>query len=290
MTHSKADESFDISVVIPTFERKALLPRALDSVYKQTIPAREVIVVDDGSRDATAAMIGERYPDVKYIYQSRGGVSRARNVGLEKATGEWLALLDSDDEWLPGKLAAQCQALSRSREFKLCHTNEIWIRNGKRVNPKLKHQKSGGWIYQKCLPLCVISPSSVLIHRSVFEEVGCFDETLPACEDYDLWLRVCARFPVLYVDKPLVIKYGGHDDQLSKKYWGMDRFRISAMEKMLAGDDLDRGDRASTVSELRAKLRIVMMGAYKFDNQAMIAACRRKLQYYERTRMVAAIT
>ena len=281
MTILSATPSTDVSVIVPSFDREKLLKRALDSVYKQTATAREVIVVDDGSRDATAAMVGDLYPEVQYIYQPNLGVSRARNVGLERASGEWLALLDSDDEWLPEKLAAQSRALSRGEEFKICHTNEIWIRNGERVNPKVKHQKAGGWIYQKCLPLCVISPSSVLIHRSVFDDVGCFDETLPACEDYDLWLRISARYPVLYVDQPLVKKYGGHADQLSRKHWGIDRFRISAMEKMLDGNCLDGADRAATVKELLVKLRIVLAGAYKNDNQAMIATCSRKIEQYE---------
>ncbi len=102
--------------------------------------------------------------------------------------------------------------------MRVCHTDEIWIRNGRRVNARKKHGKKGGWIFQHCLPLCAMSPSSIMIHRDVFTALGGFDERLPACEDYDLWLRITARYPVLFTRQPLIEKYGGHDDQLSRKY------------------------------------------------------------------------
>ena len=85
----------------------------------------------------------------------------------------------------------------------------------------------------KCLDLCRISPSSVIIHKDIFNKVGLFNEKLPVCEDYDLWLRIAEKFPVLYLDEKLTIKYGGHLNQLSKKYWGMDRFRIIALENII---------------------------------------------------------
>ena len=110
-----------------------------------------------------------------------------------------------------------------------------------------KHAKAGGWIYTHCLPLCAISPSAVLIHRSIFDCVGLFNEQLPACEDYDLWLRICARFPVHFIPEPLIIKYGGHDDQLSRRYWGMDRFRIQALEDILASGVLTEEHRQATL-------------------------------------------
>lgn len=263
MTFSSSGIPTDVSVVIPTFNRAHLLRRALDSVLGQTHPPHELIVVDDGSTDETASLIRHRYPNVSYLYQSNSGVSSARNRGIKEATGRWIALLDSDDEWLAHKLARQLEALQEVPGMKLCHTDEIWIRNGVRVNPKKKHAKSGGWIFQRCLPLCCVSPSSVLIHRGVFDAVGLFDETLPVCEDYDLWLRVSARFPVLYADEPLTVKYGGHRDQLSLKFWGMDRFRIRALEKILASGILSENDRKAAQSTLTEKLAIYVEGARK---------------------------
>ena len=252
-----------VSVIIPTYDRREVLPRALDSVLAQTSTPWELLVVDDGSADGTSSMLAERYPGVEVLEQPNRGVSAARNLGIAKARGEWIALLDSDDVWLPTKLERQLAALDAAPAHRLCHTEEIWIRNGRRVNQMKKHAKSGGHIYQKCLPLCCISPSSVLIHRSLFEDVGGFDESLPACEDYDLWLRVTARESVLFVDEPLIEKYGGHDDQLSRKHWGMDRFRIRALEKILSEGVLDANNEYETRLMLVRKLEILINGAKK---------------------------
>ncbi|MCG8380816.1 MAG: glycosyltransferase family 2 protein [Gammaproteobacteria bacterium] len=253
-----------VSVIIPTHNRAGYLPRALNSVFKQTPPPDEIIVVDDGSTDDTETLIKDNFSQVRYLKQTQKGVSAARNAGTRTASGEWNALLDSDDEWLPGKLSAQKQALSASGQL-ICHTEEIWIRNGQRVNPHKKHAKKGGRIFQHCLPLCAMSPSSIIIHQRVFEELGHFDTSLPACEDYDLWLRITARYPVTFVSKPQIIKYGGHDDQLSKQYWGMDRFRIRALHNLLkAGAPLlSDTDRQAAMSMLKKKTNIFAAGARK---------------------------
>ena len=252
-----------VTVVIPTYNRMGLLSRALTSVARQTRPPDEVVLVDDGSTDDTERLIRRQFPDVRYLQQENRGVAAARNRGIREAKGEWLAFLDSDDEWLPHKLERQLDAVREEPEFSLCHTNEIWIRRGKRVNPLKKHAKSGGYIFKKCLPLCVISPSSVLIHRSLFEQVGLFDESLPACEDYDLWLRVTAIRPVLYLEEPLIIKYGGHADQLSRRHWGMDRFRIHALENVIDSETLSAEDRRAAARMLVEKIDIYLAGARK---------------------------
>ena len=207
-----------ISVIIPTYNRLSVLPRAIDSVLNQTFLDIELIIVDDGSTDKTSEVIRSRYPKVICVRQNNSGVSSARNVGIDHASGEWIALLDSDDEWFPEKLTVQIRALKNDPEMNICHTNETWIHNGSLINQKKKHEKFGGWIFQKCLPLCCISPSSVLVKKSIFKKVGLFDESLQACEDYDMWLKITARNPVLYIKDSLIKKYGGHDDQLSKKY------------------------------------------------------------------------
>ena len=258
-----------ISVIIPTHNRAALLERALRSVYAQTAPVLEVIVVDDGSTDGTRDLIERTFPDVRYCQQAQAGVSAARNRGIATAQGTWVALLDSDDEWLPRKIERQWARLAAEPELRICHTDEIWIRHGVRVNAMNKHAKRGGWIFRHCLPLCAMSPSSILIHRDVFDAVGVFDETLPACEDYDLWLRIAARFPVLFVDEPLILKYGGHDDQLSRRHWGMDRFRIHALEKVMASGILNEDDRAAAAATCAAKAAVVANGARKRGKQEL---------------------
>lgn len=274
-----------VSVVIPTFNRAELLPRAVESVLAQTHPAAEVIVVDDGSSDGTGELVASRFPEVRVAAQAHRGVSAARNRGIAAASGDWIALLDSDDEWCAEKLARQLAALDEHPEYRICHTDEIWIRNGRRVQPRVKHAKRGGRIFRHCLPLCVISPSSVLIHRSVFEQVGGFDEDLPACEDYDLWLRICCRFPVLLVEEPLVVKYGGHDDQLSRRVWGLDRFRIRALEKILQGDRLCEEDRQAALRTLLQKIEIFAAGAEKRGKAEDADRYRQKGQRWQRHRM-----
>jgi glycosyltransferase involved in cell wall biosynthesis len=271
----------DISVIIPTHNRAETLPRALDSVLAQSFAATEIIVVDDASSDDTQTLISKHYPQARYLRLPENlGVSAARNRGIALARGQWIALLDSDDAWLEGKLAAQKSALESAPAHRLCHTEEIWIRNGKRVNAMHKHAKSGGYIFQRCLPLCVISPSSVLLHRSVFSDFGVFDEQLPACEDYDLWLRICASEPALFVPTAQIIKHGGHADQLSRRFWGMDRFRIQALEKILQSAVLDRQQRQAASAMLVEKARIFAQGAEKRGHQARAEHYRRLANRY----------
>ena len=193
-----------ISVVIPVFNRKQLIERSINSVINQTYPPDEIIVIDDGSIDGTYDLIKKNYPQVILIHQENKGVSAARNVGITIAKGKWIAFLDSDDEWFPEKLEEQINYLKINNSYKICHTDEIWIRNQVRVNPMKKHKKYGGKIYNKCLPLCVLSPSSIIIHKEIFDDVGLFDEKLPVCEDYDMWLRICYKYEVLFLNQKLI--------------------------------------------------------------------------------------
>lgn len=274
------EQPMHVSVIIPVYNRVNLVGRALTSVYTQSRSPWEVIVVDDGSSDGTGDYVRSHFPQVRYIRQSNQGVSAARNRGIEAASSDWLAFLDSDDEWLPQKLQIQCRALDANSEHRVCHSNELWVRRGRRVNPMRKHAKSGGNIFRRCLPRCVISPSSVIVHRSVLETVGGFDEALPACEDYDLWLRVCAVYAVLYVEQPLIIKYGGHPDQLSQRYPAMDRFRIEALEKIIRGGTLSPANQHAAVNTLLQKIRIYTDGAQKRGRWQEVLSYRKKSALY----------
>jgi len=267
-----------VSVVIPARNREQLTLRALRSVQQQTLAPHQVIVVDDGSEDNTLANVQAEFPDVQLLTQSPKGVSAARNAGIQACQGTHIAFLDSDDEWASSKLERQIHALQQMPEHKVVHSDEIWIRDGKRVNAHKKHRKYGGWIYPQCLPLCCISPSAVLIEREVFDVVGLFDEQLPVCEDYDLWLRICCRYPVLYLDQALVVKYGGHADQLSKSVWGMDRYRVIALEKSLAYNPLRPAWAALTAAMLREKIEIILLGARKRERSDLIDIYEKKLR------------
>ncbi len=259
-----------ISVVIPSHNRRDTLMRALQSVFAQTSPVDEVILVDDGSTDLSAEMVERDFPTVQIIRQTNRGVSAARNRGITAARFEWIALLDSDDTWQTHKIAAVRECQHQNPEFVLFHSDEIWIRHGVRVNPMRKHQKSGGWIFEKCLPLCAISPSATVMRKSTLEQLGMFDESLPACEDYDLWLRLCHRYPVCYLDQALITKYGGHGDQLSHQYPAMDRFRVRSLHRLLTSAELRPEQYEAARNMLQYKLGILLKGAARHDNQALI--------------------
>lgn len=253
----------NISVVIPTFNRKHVLGRAIKSVGNQTRPPDEIIVVDDGSTDGTRNWLSNSFPLVKYIYQENKGVSSARNRGVKASKGSWVSFLDSDDEWMPTKLEQQENSIIDNPEIEFCHTNEIWIRNGVRVNQMKKHQKYGGNIFEKCLDICRISPSSVLIKKNVFDIVGLFDESLRVCEDYDLWLRFTSRFSVLFLDRQLIVKYGGHADQLSRVNSGIEQYRIRSLENLLRSNSLSETQSRLARDQLVIKLKIYARGLEK---------------------------
>ncbi len=249
-----------MSVIIPTYNRFPYLKSAIDSVYCQTFEVWELIVVDDGSTDSTL-YIPNLYPEVIFLrLEENRGVSYARNQGIERARGELVCFLDSDDTWLPEKLEEQIAWMEANPESVACYTDEIWVRKGVRVNPMKKHRKYSGRIFQNCLPLCIISPSSVMLKREVIYDIGLFDESLPACEDYDLWLRLAFRYPVHFIENKLIIKMGGHSDQLSRKYWGMDRFRIRAMEKILLEPEISSEQRRWVLEALIEKCRVLGLG------------------------------
>lgn len=254
-----------VSVIIPTYNRADLVKEALDSVLAQTIDGleMEVIVVDDGSSDNTRAVIESRGPPVKYFCQPHQGVSAARNTGIKAASGTWLAFLDSDDLWLPEKLQGQLNFFRFHPNWRICQTEEVWMRNGLRINPRDYHRKPSGYCFSALLERCLISPSAVMLPRSLLDEVGLFDETLPACEDYDLWLRIGCRYPIGLVQQPLVVKRGGRSDQLSTTVAALDKYRITALVKLLRGGVLTCRQQALTMQVLVKKCGIYGAGCVK---------------------------
>jgi len=270
-----------VSVVIPTYNRCCELERALTSALSQTIQAEEVIIVDDGSDDRTLNMLQQyERQDIKILHQSNSGVSVARNRGVEESKSEWIAFLDSDDWWLPDKLQKQIRFHHEYPQFLISQTNEIWIRHNERVNRKKYHEKRAGWIFHICLERCMITPSAVMINRQIFEDVGLFDQNLPACEDYDLWLRVACKYPVGLIKEELVVKTGGHSDQLSGKYWGMDRFRVEALEKLLE-HPLNAEKRRSALNMLIKKSGILAQGSLKRNKPDTARLYQEKVSGYQ---------
>ncbi len=251
-----------VSVIIPTYNRGWIINEAIDSVLAQDYTEFELIVVDDGSTDHTSDVLDSYRNAIKVLSQQNKGVSAARNRGIAEASGKFIAFLDSDDLWLPQKLSRQVEFFNTTPDALICQTEEVWIRNGLRANPKKRHKKPSGMIFEPSLALCLVSPSAVMIRRSLLGMVGNFDETLPACEDYDLWLRISCRFPVYRIDTPLIIKRGGHEDQLSASF-GLDRFRIKAIKKIIESGFLSKGQYAAAVKTLKEKCNIYAAGCRK---------------------------
>lgn len=253
-----------VSVIIPTYNRLPMLKEAVHSVLAQDYEDMELIVVDDGSTDGTGEEIKGYGGRVRLIqFSTNKGVSAARNKGILNARGKYIAFLDSDDLWVKGKMKIQTTFLDENPHYPICYTDEIWIRKGRRVNPMEKHAKYSGWIFEKCLPLCIISPSSAMMRKSLFSKVGLFDEALPVCEDYDFWLRVSSRFPIFFINQKLIIKRGGHPDQLSQRSWGNDRYRVMALEKILSEPYLKDEERQMVLREMRKKCQILYQGYLK---------------------------
>ena len=251
-----------VSVIIPTYNRWPMVGAAIQSVLAQSYHDFELIVVDDGSTDATSMEVVKRGPQLRYFHQERRGVSAARNLGVRQSRGRLIAFLDSDDLWQVDKLKIQVGIMQNSPEVRICQTDELWIRNGVRVNPRIKHRKPSGDIFVRSLDLCLVSPSAVMMTRELFERSGRFDESLPVCEDYDLWLRIARDNPVQLIDQPLVVKHGGHADQLSRSVWGMDRYRVIALQKVLRSG-IAGEQRAAALRVMRKKVGVLVRGACK---------------------------
>ena len=251
-----------VSTVIPTFNRGWSICRAVKSVLCQDYPNIEIIVVDDGSDDDTEEKLAPYTDRIRVLKQKNKGVSAARNAGIKAAFGDLIAFLDSDDLWESDKISKQTAFFTEHPEAFICQTEEIWIRNGIRVNPSQKHKKPSGMIFEPSLHLCLVSPSAVMMKPRLFQEKGLFDEILPACEDYDLWLRVSVDTPVHLIDHPGTIKHGGHNDQLSKKH-SLDRYRIYAIEKLLQSNVLSDRQKQEALKVMKQKCLIYGNGCIK---------------------------
>lgn len=258
----KTDKKTRVSVIIPTYNRAGSLGTAIDSVLAQDYGNTEILVIDDGSTDYTPAMLNEYKDRIRVLTQVNKGVSAARNRGIRESTGGFIALLDSDDRWEPGKLSCQMEFFNTHPTAMICQTEEIWIRKGKRVNPGVKHRKMSGMIFEPCLDLCLVSPSAVMMRRQLFDQKGLFNESFPVCEDYDLWLRISVDTPIYLIDKPLTVKTGGHWDQLSASH-SQDRYRIQSILDLMESKVLSRGQQEAAQKVLGKKCRVYGQGCIK---------------------------
>ncbi len=254
------------SVIIPTYNRENFIKKSVDSVLNQSFQDFELIVVDDGSNDNTGEVLNGYLNKLIYIYQENKGPSSARNRGLEKAQGKYIAFLDSDDKWTKNKLKEVNKCIIANPEIKIFHTQEKWYKKGKIHNPKRKHRKPEGYIFENCLRICSVSISTAVVKRNVFKDIGKFDESLPVCEDYDFWIRASLKYYIYLIDKNLTIKDGGRNDQLSMLYHSKDKFRVKAIENLIKNNDLDKHKYSKAFKELKEKCNIYANGCIKRNN------------------------
>ena len=253
-----------VAVVVPVRDRAAMVSEAIASVLAQTYRDFALVVVDDGSTDGSAsvaeAALAGAPPGSRVLRQEAQGVAAARNAGVAAVDCGWVAFLDSDDLWLPTKLEAQMTWLAARPSYRIAQTGERWLEHGRQRNPRDWHRKEEQ-LFPRCLERCLVSPSAVVIRRDLYEHLGGFDPSFPICEDYELWLRIAFREPVGLVPEPLVVKRGGHPDQLSRSTWGLDRYRVAALVKLLATAALSAEERDAVVVTMRARCEVLAKGA-----------------------------
>ena len=256
-----------IDVIIPTFNRAKFIDRAIHSVLNQTHKNFKLHIVDDGSNDETALILSKykTHQQISIYRQQNQGVSAARNFAVQNSDSSWISFLDSDDEWLPQKLEKQINFLNKHSHFQFLHAEEIWIRNGVRVNPKDKHNKSSGNLFKRSLEFCLISPSTVIMNRNLFLKHGPFDESFTVCEDYDLWLKILSHEEVGFLPEFVTNKYGGHEDQLSTQFVAMDYWRIKSMIALLR-TNIDQSKKDLILNEIKKKAPILLKGYLKHQN------------------------
>ena len=269
--------SFRFSVIIPTYNRVEFLNEAIQSVLNQSFQDFELIIVDDASTDATQKLLNtfKENPKIKiYINSVNKGVSFSRNKGIQKSMGEIITFLDSDDIWLKRKLEKQNEYFTNNEVIKVCHTNEKWLKNNKHMNQKKIHRKQGGFFYERALERCLVSPSSIAIYKDVFDKISYFDETLPVCEDYDLWLKLNNSLQFGYLEEILIIKRAGHDNQLSMTYPTMDKYRVISLINILKQEFLTFENKELTLINIKSKLKILENGAIKHKNSELQKFCK----------------
>lgn len=225
----------EISVVIPTFNMARFVGEAVRSVLDQTFADFEVLVVDDGSTDNTREVIAAiDDPRVRYLHQENRGLAGARNAGIEAARGSFIAFLDADDLWLPDKLARQRQLFADRPWVGLVYTGAYVMEGGQVF--ACHRGRYRGHVVRELLTvdnIVVGSGSAAMVRRECFDRVGLFDESLSACEDWDMWLRIAARYPFDFVEQPLV-KLRTHAGGMQRQAERMHRATRALFDKILA--------------------------------------------------------
>jgi glycosyltransferase involved in cell wall biosynthesis len=195
-----------VSIIIPTYNRSALLKQALASCLEQTYQDFEIIVVDDGSTDDTKQTVESlNSKKIRYIYQENCGRSKARNKAISLAQGKYITFLDSDDEYMPNKLEVGVSALNQNPQYGAIYSSAYNVDIDGNLHPYVYPAPCSGWIYKEItlyLPLTLCLPT-VMVRKEVFQKVGAFDENQNRFEDTDMWRRISKKYQFLAIDQPL---------------------------------------------------------------------------------------
>lgn len=250
-----------VSVIIPAYNCARYLPAAIESVLQQTYPAIEIVVVDDGSTDETPEVL-LRYPRVMAIRQSNGGLSHARNQGIRRCRGEFVALLDGDDIWPETKLSDQVAFMQKHPEIGVLFGDARRFADNGWTEPTLFTRYSLDAAFfgsdylvvdpvKKLLPMNFIPVGTALVRKRCLFEAGLFDENFRRVEDWDIWFRIALQAQFAYSRKVWKLKRS-HDSNLSNNTEAMTIAAITAMEKLLSEH---RGELASLGIDVTPHLR-----------------------------------
>ncbi len=269
-------------MVIPVFNRSLRAQRAIRSVLDQSHREIELVVVDDASTiDLTSArQLVERAGHRWLTLEENSGPAVARNAGVDALSEEidWIAFLDSDDEWLPGKLERQLAWLAEHPDTKIFQCQETWIRNGTPAKRPRRLLEPEGDIFADCVERCCISPSAVMMCRELFDALGGYDGRYRVCEDYHLWLRIARRHPVGLLSESLVIKNGGDADQLTATVPAFDRWRLRALLELLPDAEAQRDVVLRGISD---KARILERGAHRHADAETVTVYQEVAEWAE---------
>lgn len=232
----------DVSVIIATHNRAALVKEAIESVLAQSVPVHEVIVVDDGSTDATCETLRSFGDRIRAISQRNQGASAARNTAMRMATGSWLAFLDDDDVWLKDKIAKQTEIVQRDPALGLVYCSDYAVDHQLRVMyQRPANSENRGDVFEKLLVNNFIFTSCVMARRDAVEEAGFMDLSLRFAQDWDLWLKIAKKYRVDFAAEPVVYYRHSPTGCLTKDIPAVDR-----MKEMQ--DILDRASESRPIS------------------------------------------
>lgn len=269
------------SVILPTYNRWEQLQSAVQSVQAQTKACWELIVVDDGSTDQTQYWQPTQSNIKIYHLNQNQGPASARNYGIKKAKQEWICFLDSDDLWLPDKLE-QFQQFIENTKYRVFQSQDIWFKNHQRHYPKKKHLKQQGDIFEMATKLCPVSMSSVCVNKEVFSNIGLFNEQYPVCEDYDFWLRVATKYQFGLIDQELVILNSGHADQVSKRDYIFDEWRLKSLVNLPKIFDLTETQNTLVNKRILKIYQILKKGYIKYHKKPHLIELEAKIAFLQK--------